>query len=291
MREKINFITTKELTKLVHDYIGENNHFNRIHSRSLIKSITFNSVHFGKFMVIDFDGYEGSHILFKVLFPETGYVSRHVRIQQIHTGEIKDYLFPIIHDKGYLGERYNEIIKFDRKLHSVMYTRWVNMISRCYNTKAVGYSNYGELGVKVSDRWLNYSNYFYDVIKLPGFDRDSVISRYGPITLDKDMLQLDVPHSERIYSKDTCVWITPTEQLQCIYSDKFSTREPSNLLYFVATYPDGTEYIGHSLEKFAKSHNLCPGDCNRAYHGKINHVKHYKFRKATNEEIQKYKSL
>jgi hypothetical protein len=48
------------------------------------------------------------------------------------------------------------------------YIAWMSMKSRCYNTKHVGYANYGGRGVEVCERWRNsFESFFLDVGQRP----------------------------------------------------------------------------------------------------------------------------
>jgi hypothetical protein len=92
---------------------------------------------------------------------------------------------------GYLGNNYNK--KTDRKL----YTRWSNIIQRCYNPNFTSYSCYGEKGVIVASEWYNFSNFkewFLNNIYDIGNET---------IVVDKDIL---VPNN-KIYSSDTCLLV------------------------------------------------------------------------------------
>ena len=50
------------------------------------------------------------------------------------------------------------------------YTRWRNMIERCYNKKSINYKKYGAKGVTVSNDWLCFDNFYKDIKELDGFD-------------------------------------------------------------------------------------------------------------------------
>lgn len=44
-----------------------------------------------------------------------------------------------------------------------LYNTWSNMIQRCTNPKNTSYPYYGGRGIKVCERWTNYSDFFDDV--------------------------------------------------------------------------------------------------------------------------------
>lgn len=60
---------------------------------------------------------------------------------------------------------------------------WRNMIGRCQNPKNTAYMNYGGRGIKVCDRWMEFTNFFEDMGKCPKnhtLDRIDVNGDYCP---------------------------------------------------------------------------------------------------------------
>lgn len=192
----------------------------------------------GDFEIIKFIGKKHHDKLYKIRFLDSGY-EKNAYLANIYKGEVKDdsrsdiiksptrfqdaYLLNIssthnwkrdankisVAGIGYLGETYYDFMKNDPALYDKLYKRWKAMINRCYNSKSSSYNKYGKLGISVDKRWHNLSNYLNDVTKLPSFNRDDVIT--GKLQLDKDKLQKNKPISEKIYSKDTCIWLTIKE--------------------------------------------------------------------------------
>jgi len=75
------------------------------------------------------------------------------------------------------------------------YRSWQNMMKRCYDPKAVGYSNYGGRGIKVCDRWLNSFEAFLEDM--------------GERPLGKS---IDRINGNLDYQKENCKWSTSREQ-------------------------------------------------------------------------------
>ena len=137
--------------------------------------------------------------MFRIRFLESGF-EMDVAETRLNDGRMRDPYVITYSGVGCLGDTHyrKEMMKNDRKLYRVLLNRWGLMISRCYCKTDSSYYIYGEVGVRVSDRWLVFSNYLYDVQCIAGFDRDKVVS--NEISLDKDILQ---PNTEnKIYSKD-----------------------------------------------------------------------------------------
>jgi hypothetical protein len=89
------------------------------------------------------------------------------------------------------------------------YRRWISMIARCYDPSNNSYHNYGAIGVRVCDRWLRFDNFLKDLPSIEGYSHQVYIE--GMLELDKDIKQLDKPKGERIYSLETCMLVTRSE--------------------------------------------------------------------------------
>ena len=75
------------------------------------------------------------------------------------------------------------------------YSKWANMMQRCYNPNVPNYCNYGGRGITVCDEWHEFKNWYNDMW-----------STY------EDGLLLDRIDNEKPYSKDNCRWTTMIEQ-------------------------------------------------------------------------------
>ena len=178
---------------------------------------------------------------------------------------VKDYLCPILEGVGCLGERYSEIKQnYNKDFIRIMRSRWKTMIDRCYRKKSISYRDYGAKGVTVDSRWLNFSNYFYDVMKLPGWNLDDFLN--GKISLDKDKKQIDIPVCNRVYSRDTCCWLTRSEQLKYAVID-YDRIADLNRRDIIAIYPDGHIEECHGIAEFAKKFNTTPSAISACLNG------------------------
>ena len=193
-----------------------------------------------------------------------------VPYKKLLSGNIKDRSINTIFDGlAKLGNDYDRYMSIDKELTTVLYKRWKFMIYRCYKTDHKSAKSYSEKGVTVCDRWLNFSNFCYDAERLPGYTRQGVIS--GELTLDKDSKQTHI-YENRVYSQDTCVWLTRTEQQR--YIDHYT---PQKKLKLQVIHPDGRVTVEEGLNKISKKYNVDMKCIHRVLNGKQKSTKGYKF--------------
>ena len=217
--------------------------------------IILDSYNFGKFKIIDFNKDK-----FKIKFIDTGYKCN-VNIKEIRTGKIRDCMAISLCNVARLGKMYKDIKKEDPELCKALHEKWASMILRCYSPNTKYYELYGGKGIKVSNSWLTFTNFYKDAIELSGFDRTSVINGY--VTLDKDKLQIDIDN--KVYSKKTCCWLTMKEQSK--YVDHVSCKK-EYMKKVKCIFPDNNSITFYGIRKFARKHNLSQSAINKCLNGK-----------------------
>ena len=164
-----------------------------------------------KFKVIEYTGMVRNDIpTFNVKFLDSGEIVNK-DIYAISIGKVQDPSYHV-HDKIFPhGDQkiITDLRHKDNALYRALQHRWNSMLSRCYDPENNSYRNYGELGITVCERWKCFSNYILDVVRIEGFDRDKVIS--SELELDKDLKQIDLDSYSKIYSPETCVWLSVKE--------------------------------------------------------------------------------
>ena len=199
-----------------------------------VKDKIFHSNNYGDFKIIKQTGFteDKRHRIVKIKFLISG-AETTVKYDDILNGEVQDPSFKNkYHARNSIGSQ--QIVNTERVLKKI----WSDMMNRCYNINIQAYKSYGARGVTVASEWHDYNNFRRDIELLPGW-----MNKFNdPVNyhLDKDLLQYTIPHSSRVYSKDTCVWLRAdlneklpfnAVQLAIYYNSIYQINE----LYFVKT--------------------------------------------------------
>lgn len=151
----------------------------------------FSSPLFGDFLVLK---YEGSKSIL-VRFSDTGYETE-TTLSQVISGSVKDRLSKTVCGVGFIGDGDYKPSWMGRKPYLV----WRCMLHRCYVRTA---SNKAYLDCEVDSYWHNFQNFakWFD----DNWPKDGKMYE-----LDKDIKV----KGNRIYSPDTCMFVTRQENLK-----------------------------------------------------------------------------
>ena len=203
----------------------------------------YNTKNYGKCIVIKRGEQQGQYL---VKFLNTNGIGA-FWAKHIKTGSIRDPYAYKVAGVGYTGD-----IPTTGE-HSPYYSIWHDMMHRCYdpnNKRAHAYRN-----VYVTDEWRVFEHFYNDCKKLPGYDHDKIAK--GELVIDKDSKQRFA--LVKVYSPDTCVWLTKHENNQ---------MQDGQQRRFIATSPTGEKFEDYNITDFARNHDLSRRNISAVLHGR-----------------------
>ena len=192
-------------------------------------NIIYQSNNYGPYRIVKKLGYdrESDHSKAEIEFINTGYKTI-ADITNILHGNVKDATINPLNDISHFDEkRKQEFIYYKlRTMHK-------DMIRRCTNKNHKEYYAYGEAGITISDDWLNSFDTFYnDCTKL--FQFDKFYNFPYQYQLDKDYKQMNLPKNPRIYSKETCIFLSKRDNKNLSIIDRNKNRILTSRYYGVS---------------------------------------------------------
>lgn len=170
------------------------NYTTKYKSKVYYPGVKYTSTYSGVFEILGRDLLKKNHYVVKFL--DTGTI-KSFSTSSVGQRCIRDPYAKTILGIACLGEG-KHLTKKNGKM-TKEYTTWSDMLRRCYGSSIEDcYKN-----TIVSDRWLNFQNFCDDIVEIPGYLLWKTNNRYA---LDKDKLQVGV--ANKVYSKDTCMFIT-----------------------------------------------------------------------------------
>ena len=118
---------------------------------------------------------------------------------------------------------------------------WYSLNDRCNNPSSSCYKNYGGEGVYVCEEWHENNS-----DGLQNFINDMEANYAEGYQLDKDIRA--IPGKPKCYSKDTCCWVTHTENIQAASRTKLTKKQVKEIKQRLAT--------GETQKNIAKDFNL-----------------------------------
>lgn len=143
-----------------------------------------------------------------IRFLNTGF-EYDVDLDAARFGNVKDY--SLDHNEYGIKRKdfENNEIEYRKLIEKILKSRWNNIMARCYNKNDTCYSRYGAIGVSVCDYWKNFDNFLYSIQFIPNYSKfyDDPFN----YQIDKDFLQQNIPIENRVYSPETCIFLTISE--------------------------------------------------------------------------------
>jgi len=233
----------------------------------------FESKNYDKFKVIrKTEQKQFTNYLYEIEFINTKYKLL-CRKQKILDGDVKDRYYKSIYGVACVGDTVTVINNKPKK----EYNLFCNMLKRCYSKESKDYKNYGAIGVIVHEDWLCFETFEKEIKLLDGYDEWKNCEN-GEYHLDKDILQENIPLSNKIYSKNTCKFIKCGENSTEVNKRRGRTTLNRKVL-FIATHKDGRIVNGCGIYKFANEYDLDAPTISNCLNGKYNNHKGWTFKR------------
>ena len=181
-----------------------------------------------------------------IRFTETGSI-RFVRKTIALTGQAKDMYAKDVYGVGCKGD--TKKVGNERQ-----YQIWRNMLSRCYVERDEKYHVYGGVGITVAERWLCFENFVNDLPDLPNYDEELFFS--GKLQLDKDLICEEKGISPKIYSKDTCLFLTHKENIALQRGKSKPKSLPDKPIIKATNIETGEEELVYDIVNYCKEKGL-----------------------------------
>lgn len=201
----------------------------------------YDSLYYGKYYIVDFVGRdESSKKIVRIRFMNTGY-EYNVYLRAAIRGDVKDYSVSYQDRKSPSKESPN----YDDLIFKILKGRWKGMMDRCYNPNNYKYGEYGGAGVTVCELWQTLEGYVNSIPSVRNYEL--FYNNPENYQLDKDYLQQNIPTNQRVYSPETCIFLSNIDNANLSmkekYDDSYYGIKEENGNYQVKFSVNGTRYI------------------------------------------------
>ena len=201
----------------------------------------YDSMYYGQFKIISYQGRnKESKKIVRIKFLNTGFETDAL-LKYAKLGQVKDY--SVKQEDRTFNISSKE--KHDEFIVKILQGRWHAMMDRCYNPNCPGYEDYGGSGVTVCKYWHKFENYLESMPYIQNYDK--FYQQPHIYQLDKDFYQYDIPTNKRVYSPDTCVFLSTYDNsnlsvFENKYQEYHGVRQAESGNYYVEFSIDGKKY-------------------------------------------------
>lgn len=176
---------------------------------------------------------------------------------------------PTIYKRGFIGQG-----KFNSVTHYKEYTTWNDMFCRCYNSK----TNPSYEGFEVCKRWYNFQTFCEDIPYLKGYNEWKNNKKTRTWSIDKDVLCEKLGIIQKIYSPETCMFITNSDNTKEMMNRRISKLRKLNK--YVCINILNNEFIEFGIIKeFSKENNFNSDEVSKCIRGIRESYKGFTFKK------------
>jgi hypothetical protein len=159
----------------------------------------------------------------------------------IKNKQVKNPNIPSVYNKGCVGQ--GPHVGFINGINTKEYDTWYSMLQRCYSEQAL-LKRPSYRGCTVSKRWLNFQFFCADVQRLKNYK----IWKTNKIPLAWQLDKDTKVKGNKIYSKETCVFITIQENIV--------DSAVTGLTYLATRLSDGHTEEFTNQSEFARKYKL-----------------------------------
>lgn len=226
---KIKFINTGTEKEVRYDIANDGKVNDELYGIDFSK--IYYSLYYGPFIIISYIGRnKDSKKIVKIRFINTGY-EYDVPLRMVIKGTVID------RSVSYYSRRVEAPNKdiYDKLIFEILAERWNGMMSRCYNKSNIKYNKYGALGVTVCNEWKSLKGFINTIHTVDNFNK--FYQNPQNYELDKDYLQSNLPKNKRVYSPQTCTF------LSCVDNANLSIKENHKDKYYGVKKTPNNNYI------------------------------------------------
>lgn len=201
--------------------------------------------------------------LYKYKFKESGYEGITEK-GNLTKGYFKDYGSPTVYEVGYSYPGATKNLK--------VYKTWSRMLERCYSPQVRDYHLYKGKGVKVSNRWLYFSNFEEDIKQIEGYKNFIESNKLFEYSLDKD-----IKGNGLLYSKETC----------CFTDAYGQSNAQERVVKIESTSSEGIVRIHDSVNKACRDSGVQNANLYKVLNGERKNTLGYTFKRLPKQRINR----
>jgi hypothetical protein len=171
-------------------------------------------------------------------------------MSRIKRGLVLNRFYPFLYQRGFVGEGEHRVSLKGKT--TKIGTLWHNIFSRCYDEELQKTKNSSYKDCEIDIRWWCFQDFCGDIMQLEGYT-DWINGTMREYDIDKDTKI----KGNKIYSKDTCVFITHKENTK--KGNRRHTPCLTGLTYIGTRLSDGYVEEFTNQAEFARKHNLHAG--------------------------------
>jgi len=191
-------------------------------------------------------------------------------INNIQKGNVKSPNHPSYCAVGYIGQ--GKWLACKNGKATKEYLTWSEMIKRCYSKYAPDKSP-SYKGITVCKRWHCFQNFCEDIQLLEGYEKWANSKSKAAYHLDKDILCESLNIIPKIYSLETCMFVSQNENLS-----ESTIRNNLTGLTYIGISPNGEEHEFTIQKEFANKYKLDPSALTKCIKGKLKQYKGWTFK-------------